>query len=54
VDNAQIKRTTKWTGDTNANMLYQRVPVAHLASRRATYTAEDADLIVNSVETALA
>ncbi|GAB2915355.1 hypothetical protein GCM10027093_62480 [Paraburkholderia jirisanensis] len=68
VGNRQIARTTKWTGDDNSNALYQRIPVKELSARaptprrvpgasgrqRSTYLAEDVELIVRSVESALA
>lgn len=34
-DNQQIARTTKWTGESNNNALYQRIAVSELSTRRA-------------------
>nr|BFE97227.1 hypothetical protein GCM10020185_77630 [Pseudomonas brassicacearum subsp. brassicacearum] len=63
--NEQIARTTKWTGATNTNLLYQRIPVAELPTWRARgreenlvvkrgYLPTDLEMIVASVEGALA
>ncbi|ROM93194.1 MULTISPECIES: hypothetical protein [Pseudomonas] len=62
--NEQIARTTKWTGATNTNLLYQRIPVAELPTWRARgreenlvvkrgYLPTDLEMIVASVEGAL-
>ena len=64
-DNEQIARTTKWTGATNNNRLYQRIPVAELPTWRARgreenlavkrgYLPTDLAMIVASVEGAFA